>query len=184
MDTESLRTAYTVLSAARIDYNVRKWDVIRVAALFAVAVFAASGGLLSQDRLPRVGYWVAGPALVLFVGMLWSWARSAIKRESKLQWSVEFSMYQIEMLLGLHAELDSADRWLPDQASIFPMKHLLWQRHHTGADGMSVDGGRDLDWWLERKAHSRGFVGTVDVLFACFFLVSVCFGTALLSKAV
>jgi hypothetical protein len=180
---ETLRMEYGVLSQARIDYNVRKWDVVRVASVFALGVFAASGGLLARDDAPRIGYLIAGPVLVISAAILWWWARDGIRRESRLQYATEFSMYQIERQLGLHDSIPADDRWLPGQARLFGEKHTDWT-FRTGARPDDASGRHDLDWWLDEKVGAHVFVGAVDLLFLSFFLATVGFGVALVSLGV
>jgi hypothetical protein len=176
-DTAVLRDMYKVLSDSRIDYNVRKWDTIRTAALFALGVLAAVGGLLTRTAVPSVAYFIAAGVLVLMAGVLWWWVRTSVTREAGLQYSVEFSMYQIEKLLGLHRRLRDEDRWLPDHEYIVSEKNL----HYTfrTVDG-SEAGPYTLAWWLDAKKARQSFLRTIDILFGAFLTAAVGFGVVLL----
>lgn len=175
-DAAVLRDFYKVLSDSRIDYNVRKWDTIRTAALFALGVLAAVGGLLTRSSVPSAAYFIASGVLVLMAGVLWWWVRTSVTREAGLQYSVEFSMYQVEKLLGLHRPLRPADRWLPDHPYIVSEKNLM----HTFRTADGTEGGRTLDWWLAAKKKRQSFLVTIDVLFGSFLAAAVGFGVVLL----
>lgn len=177
-DPETLRAVYAMLGQERIDYNVRKWDVLRVASVFALGMFAAAGGLLSADRTSPTADVVTGILLPAASAMLWFWAHQGIRRESALQYRTEYSMYLIEKLLGLHRPMgEPDDRWLPDEPYMFGRKHRTWTFAAQG------DGGgpqhRDLEWWVQQKVSNHGFVGHVDLLFGSFFVASLAFGVSL-----
>jgi len=173
----ALLTVYKVLSDARIDYNVRKWDTIRTAALFELGVLAAAGGLLSRRSAPDEVYFVAAGVLLATSWILWLWVRNSVTREAGLQYTVEFSMYQIEKLLGLHRKLHPDQRWLPDYEYLFGEKGLTWT-FRVNASDTSVRKG--LHWWVEEKKATQSFRGRIDALFLSFLLVtSVGFALAL-----
>jgi hypothetical protein len=179
-DPDTLRAMYAALAQERIDYNVRKWDVLRVASGFALGTFAAAGGLLAASGASSVADFIAGVVLIASAATLWVWARQGIQRESKLQYRTEYSMYQIERLLGLHREIrDEGERWLPDEPYLFGEKHRDWT---FATDGTAdQDHKRNLEWWVAQKVTRHRFVGDVNLLFGAFFIASVAFGIALIS---
>lgn len=78
IDSETLRAIYAQLGAEQIDYNVRKWDVLRVASVLAPGLLAAAGGLLSAERVSTTADAVAGVALMLVAAVLWFWVRTGV----------------------------------------------------------------------------------------------------------
>jgi hypothetical protein len=73
-----------------------------------------------------------------------------VTREAGLQYTVEFSMYQVEKLLGLHRKLREEDSWLAKQATILGEKHL---DPYYGT-GSRHDRPESLaDWLKAKKAH-------------------------------
>ena len=120
---EDLRAAYAVLSSSRVDYNVRKWDAVRTGSVVALGIFAATAGLLSRSSAPRAAYVAAAVTLPISALLLCWWTHQNIKTEARNQYSDEFSMYQIEKLLGLHEEIPPADRWLPQRSGVISAKN-------------------------------------------------------------
>jgi hypothetical protein len=177
-DVVTLRSTYQVLSDERIAGDVRKWDTVRIGSVFALGLLAAAGGLLTHNSTPSAGYFIAGAVLIVASAVLWWWVRANVRREAALQYATEFSMYQVEKLLGLHRELvDPSERWLPDQRFIFGEKHLSWRfatgnRHRQAAEN-------DLSWWLSAKTATHGFIRMLDILFGGFFVASVGFAVVL-----
>lgn len=182
MDPENLRAAYSVLSAARIAYDVRKMDVVRTSSIFVLAVFAASAGLLAQEKPPAAVDIASGCLLVVSPLLFGWWAREGIRREARLQYKVEFSMYQIERLLGLHQAIDESERWLPEQPTIFGATNVSWEHLTSTPSSPAPATGRDLSWWLNAKTEVRGFVHTATILFAASFAVSAVVAAALFTR--
>jgi hypothetical protein len=178
---QALYVAYSSLSDSRIDYNVRKWDTIRAASIIALGVLAAVAGLLSRNSISRVAAVVAAVSLPVSAGLLWLWARTSITREAGLQYADEFSMYQIERLLGLHREIGEEDRWLPGYGFLFGEKH---REPEYMTHGSSTPPDRqDLAWWIGQKTGSQSFLNRVDSLFGVFLVINIGFAVVLLSVA-
>jgi hypothetical protein len=136
------------------------------------------GGLLSRSAVPRKAYVIAAVFLVLAAMILWIWARVNLKRETKLQFSAEFSRYQIEQLLGLHQQIEPAESWLLGTPFIFSQKY----RDPTFGTG-PLKAPVDLDAWLEAKTKKSGFRGMVDLLFGGFLAIGVLIAIDLLFLA-
>jgi hypothetical protein len=179
VDRESLHVAYSALNALRLDFATRKWDTIRTGALIALGVLTAAAGLLSRSGAPSSAYLAAGITLPVSALFLWAWTRANLKRESRLLFHAEFSMSQIERLLGLHVILPEGDRWLPGQDTIFGPKFTDF----TYRTALTAEERPDLDLWLTRKLKTHKFIGTIDALFGVFFLASLGFSVALISLA-
>ena len=178
-DAATLRAFYQALSDERIDYNVRKWETIRTGALYSLGILAAVGGLLTRESVPAFGYYAASFVLVLAAGLVWWWVRTNVAREAGLQYVVEYSMYQVERLLGLHRMLRPEDRWLSDYPFVVGEKHL---DPTYGSNRALRRGGptpQTLKAWLAAKKSKHSFLLTVDILCGSFFVSAFGFGLVL-----
>ncbi len=178
-DKDTLIAMYTALSNERIDYSVRKWEIIRTGSVFFLGVLAVVGGLLSRGAVPWEAYGAASVGLLLAAGTLWWWVRGSISREARLQYSVEFSMYQIEKLLGLHSEVEPLNAWLLGTPYIYEQRHLD-PKYGTGLNSVPTD----LDAWLTAKTTRHSFLKHIDILFGSLLLVCVAIVGALVALAV
>lgn len=177
-DNDTLIAIYCALSDERIDYSVRKWDIIRTGSLFFLGVLAVVGGLLTHGSVPWEAYAAASVGLMVTAGTLWWWVRSSVSREARLQYSVEFSMYQIEKLLGLHSEIEPQDAWLGGTPFIYEKKH----RDATYGTGLTSVPD-DLDTWLAAKTAKHSFLKQIDILFGSLLIICVAIVGALMTVA-
>lgn len=160
-DPESLRAVYPALQSMQIDFSERKWETIRAASFLALGLLAAVGGLVSQKLFQRwYVYLILALTLVSVTILLARWTNRNIIRESQLQYHVEFSMFQIERLLGLHKEVPVSWRWHPEVKHIFGTKHLDYRFHAHDQERFLAENDDHEAAWVEARAQTSSFLGT------------------------
>jgi hypothetical protein len=159
-DPEALRAVYPALQSMQIDFSERKWETVRAASFLALGLLAAVGGIAAQARFQRWYVLAVLAVTLLAVGfLLGRWVRSNVIRESKLQFHVEFSMYQIEKLLGLHEPIPPPWRWHPKAEYVFGRKHLEYS-FNADAPRERPEGDDYEGEWVDARAARSGFVKT------------------------
>ena len=132
-DSTVLLGIYSAQSAARVDYNERKWETVRSASVLTFGLLAGIGAIATIVQENGLALILLGASLWIFGFIISNWTNSNIKRESELQYAVEFSMYQIEKLLGAHGVVPSTSRWLPTYKYILEKKHIYY-KHNANID--------------------------------------------------
>jgi hypothetical protein len=189
-DKDVLLGIYSALNAVQLDYNERKWETVRSASLLTLGMLAAVGGLVSRSDIShsRFALGVMGLSLMVFGTAIFRWTRRNIYRESALQYHVEFPMYQIEKLLGVHQEIPESLRWLPDSKYIFGEKHLNYE-FRAAIDMQNPKEVKEqkespVNAWVTRRLKYHEFRQTVGIF--TLILLSICFfvGAVLLAVAI
>ena len=127
-DKDTLLSIYSTLNSTQLDYNERKWETLRIASTLSVGILAAIGGLVASNIIED-GLMIGclGVFLMIIGLFIYRWLIGNIEREASLQYFTEFSMYQIEKLLGLHKEIPEKFRWFPHSGFMFDKKHVDYQ---------------------------------------------------------
>jgi hypothetical protein len=120
---EDLRVVYQTIAASRIDFRDRIWETIRTAALLALGILAAVGGI-AAGGVPQALYTILGAILIIVGLYIYWWTRYNVRREQALLYHDEFTLFQIEKLLGLHERLSPDQRWKQNSPYMFSLKHL------------------------------------------------------------
>ena len=170
-DVSVLLGIYSAQSAARLDYNERKWETVRSASLLIFGLLAGVGAIATSEvarstfvlGLLGVSLWVVGIAVYF-------WTNSNLRRESELQYFVEFSMYQIEKLLGAHGTIPKKSQWLPPYKYIFNEKNLSYKfRAEMDRREFKND---PVKAWVNSRIKRHNFLKTVNAF--SFILLFIC----------
>jgi len=120
---EDLRTIYKATQDARLNFRGRIWDTIRTSAtLVAGLLVAAAAVVFRRGEADAVSLLVIGLALLVVGVVIGGWNYLNAKEEQEHQLKLEFTLYQIEHLLGLHRVINKDDRW-PGPTSIY--RHMF-----------------------------------------------------------
>lgn len=158
LQREDLRTVYQALMTSRIDFRGRIWETIKTVALLFTGMLAATGGIAARQGTP---WWILGGlgvVLMVLGGGLALWNHFNALREQTHQYHDEFSLYQIEKLLGLHNEIDPASQWLTGYEHLFTRTHIearpskndlveAWVQYRL-KESMFVRYSRRFSWFL------------------------------------
>jgi hypothetical protein len=89
MENDDLKSISGHLMASRIDFRVRIWETIKVAAALAGGSLAAVGALVATGKMPEM-FPAFAIFLIAFGIYLARWTYSNVSRESALQYHDEF----------------------------------------------------------------------------------------------
>lgn len=171
-DSTVLLGIYSAQSAARVDYNERKWETVRSASVLTFGLLAGIGAIATIVQENGLALILLGASLWIFGFIISNWTNSNIKRESELQYAVEFSMYQIEKLLGAHGVVPSTSRWLPTYKYILEKKHIYY-KHNANIDENELQEDPLSAWVNGRmKNTNANFLKTVNRF--SLMLLSIC----------
>jgi hypothetical protein len=184
-DKEVLLGIYSALNAVQLDYNERKWETVRTASLLTLGLLAGVGGIVASDLAnSRLVIGGLGVFLLLIGTAIVMWTRHNMNRESSLQYHVEFPMYQIEKLLGVHEEVPESLRWFPSSRYIFGQKHLSYQ-FRADIDLQDKELTSDPEnVWVRGRLKQHTFIGMIGGFTLILLSVFLFIGGALLTIAI
>jgi hypothetical protein len=180
---EVLLGIYSALKDIQLDFNERKWETIRVATTLILGVLVGIGGLAaSQMANSRLVFAFLGLSLLVLGTAVSIWTVYNVRRESKLQFEVDLSMFQIEKLLGVHKEIPEEFRWLPPYKYIFGIRHLD-NKYHINVDPKEFE-NYPVGAWVNARAKRHVFMSTVGNLAFIMWLICAWVGIILLIIAI
>lgn len=170
LTNDQLLHVYAELNATRLDYNERKWETVKSSSVLVLGLLAAVGGLAQSEKIKAENGFLFLGLTTIFVGYwVYRWTLGNLKRESELQYHVEFPMYQIERMIGLHGVIPREQRWLQTADRLFGGKHtsvLFGVDEHFratmgGSDQRGEDADRAIHAWVQARLSHHRFVDTV-----------------------
>lgn len=170
LTNDQLLHVYAELNATRLDYNERKWETVKSSSVLVLGLLAAVGGLAQSDKVKVENGFLFLGLTTLFVGYwVYRWTLGNLKRESELQYHVEFPMYQIERMIGLHGVIPRDQRWLQTADRLFGEKHTsalfgVDDRFRTtmgGGEQREENADRAIHAWVQARLSHHRFVDTV-----------------------
>lgn len=182
-DPTILLGIYSAQSAAQLDYNERKWETVRSASLLTFGLLAGVGAIATSEVAhSRLVLGFLGASLWAFGIAIFFWTNSNLRRESELQYFVEFSMYQIEKLLGAHGIVPSASQWLPPYQYIFDEKHRSYKfRADINQDEFQKN---PVKAWVNGRIKKHNFLKAVNTFSLILLFICLWVGGALLIIAI
>lgn len=125
-----LRAIYQATQDARLDSRGRIWDTMKISATLVAGLLVVAGAAyVRKDGIaPNLLAWFGGSLMVVGIGTgIWNFFNAL--EEQREQAKAEFTLFQIERLLGLHDEISPSDRW-PNPQSKYP---YMFHASHMGA---------------------------------------------------
>jgi hypothetical protein len=165
----------------RIDYNVRKWETIKLGQTIVSAVYvvmivviltAARFSLLNVDG---VRFFIAVLLLMAAFSCFVTWWN--LGRESDLLYLEEGTMFKIAHLLELNIEVEHGRQWLPGDRFLFFKKwrDSYYRMGKQNTPSEAKDEPMDLEQWAEAKTRRHWPARYYGGLFFVFGLVGVLF---------
>lgn len=173
LSKDILLPLYQVFSANRIDYNTIKWRNVQFFTYLNATFISVTVGLLTykNGNLDYYTKWLLAilPFSVLFISFLGCYN---LKRESKLLWEQEASMFRIEKYLGVHEEITQKEKcWLMDDPYFVPKRNRnnLYEIHALKRNS----GKKDLEDWLKYRWKKHRFGSIMIGVFLVQIVVAV-----------
>lgn len=163
---EDLRVVYKATQDSRIDFRVRIWETIKTSILLSAGLFAVAGGIWSHDRVTPWILILYGVALVVLGLWLGRWTYANTMREQSLQFYDEFTLFQIEKLLGLHQKIKEDSRWMRKEDNgwqkeeaehMFDWKHLYPSLHPSNANNPEMQQG-PVGQYVQYRLSQSSFI--------------------------
>ena len=167
IDKDYLLKLYHEFNSSRIDYNTRKWETVKfftsahtalITATVAIATFMIEYGSIDTHTKLLLSILPISAIIIAILGY------ESLKRESKLLFEQEASMFKIEKYLGLHNEISEDKRWLPADPYLVPPKHrdiFYRTRCLINKDRKSIT----FEEWLNDRMRGHKFLGIMGVVF-------------------
>ncbi len=159
-EEDKLLKLYHEFNSNRIDYNTRKWETVKfftslnaafITATIAIATFIYKNGSINFHTKLFLSVMPVGVIIVSILGL------KNLKRESKLLFEQEASMFKIEKYLDLHNEIPIEKRWLKGDPYLVPTKH---HRVSYGTGLQEID-PNTLEDWVNARLHKHGFLTSI-----------------------
>ena len=158
----------------RIDYNERKWETIKFfESIFTALIVASIGGFISA-----IHFKVLNNVFVL-IGLLLLPVCSCIslifgilnlKRESKLLFIEEASMFKILKLISLPDKIHVDKRWIPGDEFFLPLKY---RDYKYGLNPNKINENLDFEKWLDLRINKHSFFYIINNLFVYEIFISI-----------
>ena len=160
----------------RIDYNVRKWETLKFfQSIFSALTVASVGGIITaislnviNDILVLVGLLLLPvcSCIALWVGM------RNLKRESRLLYIEEASMFKLLKFISLPNKVPEDKRWIPGDEFLLPIKY---RDYKYGIDEKELNKKEQLNFddWLKLRMKGHLFSHLINLLFISEILVSL-----------
>ena len=156
----------------RIDYNTRKWETIKffqgfhtalIAATVIATFTAAEKGVLKN---PIVRGFLA--LMALYAGMT-AWTGFVnLRRESRLLFMEEGTMFKLARLIELDRVVSENSRWLAGDA------HLLMEKWRDPKyKAKNLPQNSNFDQWLDERTRGHYFAELFSRLFVVGIIVAV-----------
>lgn len=175
---DDLRTVYQATMISRVDFRTRIWETIKTAALLSTGTLAGVGGIAASNVTPKEYFAILGVLLIVIGIYLGFWTYYNVRREQALQYHDEFTLYQIEKLLGLHERIPEKFRWKPNAPSIFNRKHLSSTYRSKLVKRVGAD---PVEEWVQGRLANQLFLKEIIFGFAgILFLPMFGIGSVLL----
>ncbi len=121
---------YKTLNDSRIDYNVRKWETLRTTSIIVFGMLTGIIASATTEFARKQIVFIMLGALAIITGVSISiWTYMNLRRETENQYFNDFSMFQIEKILGMHQKLKPNESWLPNFPYMFGDLHLDYLSH-------------------------------------------------------
>lgn len=121
---ECLMQLYHEFNCSRMDYNTIKWRTVQFFTSLNGSILTATIALLVYKGVNLDVYSkrliVLLPVSVIVISYL---AMKNLRRESRLLWEQEASMFKIEKYLGFHVHIPKDKRWLEEDSYLVPLKN-------------------------------------------------------------
>ncbi len=160
----NLLELFKELNKNRIDYNIRKWETVKFfESIFTALIVATIGGIITSVRLNVINNILILFGLILlplcaiialFFGI------KNLKRESRLLYMEEGTMFKILKLLDLPEKIPKDKRWIPGDEFLLPSKY---REFNYGID--KIDENIDFDGWLKLRTKNHKFSSIINSLF-------------------
>jgi hypothetical protein len=165
-DKDRLMQLYQEFNCSRIDYNTIKWRTVQFFTTLNTAILAASVTLITFKGTTinsNTRYILSLlPLNVIAISLLAIWN---LKRESKLLWEQEASMFKIEKYLGFHDQIDENKRWLKEDDHFVPPKNYN-PSYRSKNNKLSNEEPKNLNQWIALRWEDSEFRVIMTLVFA------------------
>jgi hypothetical protein len=116
---------YHEFNCNRIDYNKIKWNTVKTfTSLNGLFITGIAGIFIYKREVLNQTTKLFPLFLALAVIVISILGSVNLKREARLLWEQEASMFKIEKYLGLHEQIPSEKRWLTGDPYLVPSRNL------------------------------------------------------------
>ena len=170
---------YKEFNKNRIDYNVRKWETVKFfESIFSALIVATIGGVITTIKLNIIGNDLVLLSLVFLpicaiVALIFGIKN--LKRESRLLYMEEGTMFKILKILNLPEKIPEAKRWIPGDEFLLPPKY---REYLYGIE--EANDKMDFNDWLKQRTKNHKFSSIINSLFVLEIILSALLALSLL----